>query len=1044
MIRLFASHPTAANLLMVAIAVLGIAAVPTLQRDTFPLIPPTEVEVRVKYPGASPLEVEEGVCRRVEKPLRGVEMLVQLSCDARDNLAIITAEMREGADMRTFFDDVRAEIDGISTFPPKVEKPTSRIVERTATVSSVAVTGLEDPLQLFAYADTLADRLRRDPMIAKATLSGFSDREIEIGVSAAALRRHNLTLSAITDALERNSFDLPAGTMETRDGDAFIRFVGERRTPEAIAAIPVTGSLLGAEINIGELATVRTRFSDDSLAATFNGKRAALIEIAKTDDQDALKVNAVLLKRLEEERARAPDGVELTISGDSTSNIRDRLRIITTNGIQGLILVFVSMWLFFGLRFSFWVAMGLPVSFLGTVFAMQLMGLTINMITMVALLVAIGLLMDDAIVISENIMAKRQKGRSALDAAIEGTQQVLPGVVSSFLTTAMIVGPLALMAGKMGAVLKYMPLVLLITLAVSLLEAFLILPNHLRHALRAPRPSRLSRWVNSGFESFRDRVIVPVAGLALRARYLTIGIAGFLILASVAPFAGGFLKFQAFPTLDSDTVEARLILTPGTPPWRTKERVAKIVAALEALNEELTPLQPGGQPLLANILVNYGVNTDAAESGAHIATVSADLLRAEARNSTITEILGKWKALTGPMPDVAALRFTDRERGVAGKALEVRLSGNDLDELKAAAVKLRQFFASFAGVRDVSDDLRPGKPDYVVTLRPAAASALGVSARAVADQLRLALRGDTSLEIQDGHGAVDIIARFALPDRASLDAIRDLTVTGTEGALVPLSAIADIAESRGYTRIHRIDAVRTVTVEGTINPRVANAREILTQMKAKVLPEIQRTWPDLTVAIAGESKETSTTGGSLQKSLIIGILGVYLILAFQFRSYVEPISVLFAIPLAIVGVVWGHLALGMQLSMPSLVGLATLAGVVVNDSILLVSFIKARLAEGQEIVEAARDAVRDRFRPIFLTSLTTVVGLTPLLAETSTQAQFLRPLVASLAFGLTGATFLALFVTPAVFVVLHDLGWHGRATGQPSPDRQAASDPEKA
>ena len=1032
MIRLFASHPTAANLLMVAIAVLGIAAVPTLQRDTFPLIPPTEVEIRIPYPGASPSEVEQGVCLRVEDPVRAVENLSELRCDARDNLAIITAEMRESADIGIFFDDVKASIDGVTGFPDEVEKPVSKIVERTAVVASVAVTGLKEPGQLFVYADALAERLRRDPMIAQATLSGFSSREIAIEIPAASLRQFGLTIADVADALARSSFDMPAGTMETHEGDAFVRFLGESRTPEAFARIPLVASPLGAEVLLGDVAVIATRFSENHDAAYFNGRRAAIIEIAKTDDQDALDVMAVLIARLGDERGSVPEGVELEISGDSTSNIRDRLRIITVNGIQGLILVFITMWLFFGLRLSFWVSMGLPISFLGAIFAMQLMGLTLNMITMVALLVAIGLLMDDAIVISENIVARRRKGEDALTAAIEGAKQVAPGVISSFLTTAMIIGPLAFMAGKMGAVLKVMPLVLLVTLAISLVEAFLILPRHLHHSLEEKQPSRLSRWINGEFESFRDRIVVPLASHSQRARYFTMGLAGFFLLASVATITGGLLKFQAFPSLDSDVVEARILLPQGTPLWRTEERVAAVEAALARLDDEMSPLQPEGRKLVRNVTVRFGMNIDAQESGTHLATISADLLRAEERNSTVGEILDRWSSLIGPLPDLYALRITDRERGVAGKALEVHLSGENLDELKAAAIDLRGFFAGFDGVRDVSDDLRPGKPEYVVTVRPAAASALGVSARGIADQLRRAFRGDTGIEIQDRTGAVDIIARLALPDRDSIDDIRDLTIKGPEDALVPLSAVADIAEGRGYSRIHRIDGIRTVTVEGSIDPDVANSRELLELMKKDFLPRLKAAWPGVSLTIVGESKETATTGASLRLSLIIGIIGVYLILAFQLRSYVEPFAVLAAIPLGGIGVIWGHMAMDMQLSMPSLVGMATLAGVVVNDSILLVTFIKDKLGQGMEILDAAREAVRDRFRPIFLTSLTTVVGLGPLLLETSTQAQFLRPLVASLAFGLPTATILALFVTPAVFVILHDADWisHGREQPQ--------------
>ncbi|MBV1864445.1 MAG: efflux RND transporter permease subunit [Rhodobacteraceae bacterium] len=1027
MIRLFAAHPTAANILMLIIMVVGFISVPTLQRDTFPVVPASVVEVRIAYPGASPAEVEQAICTRVEDPIQAVDFLDELRCVARDNVAVISAELVEGGDINGFYDDVKSAVDTITSFPDEVKKPTSRIVERIATVASVAITGPDDPAVLFAYAEAFSDKLKRHPMISQTRIAGFSEREISIEVPAVALSRYGLSIDSIANALARNSFDLPAGTMESHEGDALLRFVAERRTPEEFANIPLTSASLGAEVLLGEVAEISVQFSEEYEASYFNGKRAAIVTVTKTAAQDAIRVMDVMKTILEAERSVAPEGISLEISSDTTSNILDRLRIITDNGLQGLVLVFVVMWVFFGFRFSFWVAMGLPVSFLGTIFVMQLFGLTINMITMVALLVAIGLLMDDAIVISENIVSRRQKGDEPLVAAINGTKQVMPGVIASFLTTAMIVGPLGMMAGNIGAVLKFLPIVLLITLTVSLFEAFLILPHHLKHALKNPEPSRFSQAISRGFDGFRDRVVAPLSLLSLKARYLTMGLAGFLILLSIAPMIGGQIKFKSFPALESDTIEARLLLPQGTPLWRTEERVAKTLKALEALNAELSPLQPEGKNLVGNVTVSYGANADADETGAHLATISANLLRAEDRNSNVTTIIERWKKLTGPMPDMSSLRFTDKDRGVGGKPIAIRLQGGDLDALKATAIEMRKFFRGFAGVRDVIDDLRPGKPEYVVTLRSASASALGISAQDVASQLRRAFRGDTTLEVQDRYGSLDVLARLKAPDRASANDVLDLRIAAGDGTLVPLSAVADVTQGRGYARIQRIDARRTVTVEGSINPGIANAVELMAALKADFLPQLAQRRPDVDVVIIGESKDTSESGNSLRTFILIGLAGVYLILAYQFRSFIQPVAVFVAIPLGLVGVVWGHMLMGMQISMPSLVGLATLAGIVVNNSILLIAFIKERYNQGDELIQAAQGAVRDRFRPIFLTSLTTIAGLGPLLFETSTQAQLLLPIVASLAFGLTTATVLALFVTPAMFLILHDMGLIRRA-----------------
>lgn len=1035
MIALFARHPTAANILMVALIALGLAAVPGLQRDTFPVLPPTDVEVRIAWPGASPAEVERGICMVAEDPVRAVEDLAELTCEARDNVAVLTAEMVEGRDMAVFADDVKAAVDGVTSWPADAEAPVTRIVERTATVATIAVTGPQDPMALFAYADGLAERLVRHPRISRAEVSGFSGREIAVEISGEALRTYGLTIDDVSAALRRMSLDRPAGGLEGGDAETVVRFLGERRTAREIADLPLVSGALGAQLRLGDVATVTTGFADEAVRSLYGGERAALVTVVKTAEQDALRVMAAVRDTLAAARAEAPEGVAIAVAQDSTRNIVERLDIIAVNGLQGLVLVLVVMGLFFGLRFSFWVALTLPVSFLGTIFVMQLMGLSINMITMVALLVAIGLLMDDSIVISENIVRRRRAGEAPLEAAVNGVRQVLPGVASSFLTTVLIVGPLGLMAGRIGEVLKFLPIVLVIVLVISLVEAFLILPHHLAHALKRPTAGGgVTRAANGAFDWLRARVVMPLARAALGHRYLTLGLSLALVVAAFVPVAAGWLKFQSFPTLESDTVEARLILPQGTPLARTEERVARVLAALERLDAEETPRQPGGEALVRAVTVSFGVNPDApAESGAHLARISAELLPAGTRATELEAIVDRWRQLTGPLPDMVALRFTDRERGPGGKPIDVMLRGSDLAELDEAARKLRRFFLAFPGVRDVQTDLKPGKPEQVVRLDPATASALGVDAERAAASLRAALSGDTGLEVRDAHGALDVVARLAGADRDDAADLASLRVPAEGGARVPLAAVTAIEETRGFAAIRRVDGMRTVRVTGAINPAVANARELVAAMRADFLPVLLREHPGVEVIVAGETKDAATTGASLLRGLGLGFAGVVLILAFQFRSFVEPVAVLVAIPLGIVGVTWGHLLLGLQLSLPSFVGLATLAGVVVNNAILLVEFTKGHFEAGRSMADAAAAAISERFRPILLTALTTVAGLTPLLLEGSTQAQLLRPIVASLAFGLTSATLLTLFVTPATFAILHDLGLVRRSEPEAAP-----------
>lgn len=1024
MLRYFAQHPTAANLLMAAVLILGFSALPQLQRDTFPTIPATEVQVQVSYPGATPAEVEDAICQRIEESLESVTDLVEVRCDARENVAIATVEMRENADLGTFYDDVKSQVEAISSFPDEAKTPSVVKLERTAVVASIAITGNMDERMLKAYAEQVKDRIKRDGRIAQVIVKGFSDQNIVVEVPVGALRRYGLSIADVTAAIERQSLDMPAGVMQTQDGDWIVRFTGQRRVVNDFKSLVVTSSTQGGRVYLGDIASIGMEFDAPEEKILFNGARAALLEVSKTEDQDALRVMTAIQDNLVRERASAPRGIEFAISQDTTSNVRDRLRLLLENGAMGLVLVFLVMWGFFSLRFSFWVAMGLPVSFLGTIFAMNALGYTINMITMVALLVAIGLLMDDAIVISENIAAKARKGKKALDAVVDGTREVMPGVLASFITTILIVGPLGLMAGKMGAVLKYMPIILVITLAVSLVEAFWILPAHLKHAVdeaHGDDRNRVQRWIDVKFNHLRDEVLGPWVDLAIQRPYLTVGTLLGIVMVSAATIPAGMLKFQAFPSLESDTIEARILLPQGTPLSRTEEVVAQVSQALAQVDDEFSELQSAEQRLVRNTTIQYNTNIDAYESGPHIATVSADLLRAENRSGKITDMLLRWRDLTGEVPDVIAFKFTDKERGIAGKAIDVRLQGQDLEQLKKASLDLQAWLRSFKGVLDLNDDLRPGKPEYQIALKDSAGS-FGVTSSAVAQEVRAAVQGSTSLEIAAGDETYDVVVRAARRDLNGLPDLQDLSVTSSAGRQVPLFTVADIEETRGYARINRVNGTRTVTVQGKLNTEIANAQQLMGALKKQFLPTLNEKYPGVRLASQGEDKETAKTGGSLQTFFIIGLIGIFLVLAFQFKSYIQPVAVLLSIPMAVIGAIWGHIFLGHDLTMPSLVGLATLSGIVVNDNILLVAFIKARLAEGEDVAHAARHAARDRFRAIMLTSLTTMAGLLPLLLETSTQAMFLIPLVVSLVFGLLSATVLALFMVPSVFMILNDFG----------------------
>jgi len=1026
MIRYFANHPTAANLLMLFLIVIGLVGASSLKRETFPDFTPKEIEIRAIYPGASALDVEQAICLRLEDALDGISGVEEIRCQALENMAIGVAKMTEKADFARFLDDVKTEVDAIDDFPSEVEKPVIRQLGRMDQVVSIAVTGPMSTRDLKAYAEQLKSRLKALPKVSQVTISGFSQHQLQVKVSVDSLLMHGLSINDLAAAIQRQSVDMPAGDISTNNKELLIRFTDQRRTVQQLQALTViAASESVGEVRLGDIATISDRFELDEDKVFFDGQRAAILQITKTKEEDTLEVVAQVKTFVSREQQLAPPEVKFTLTQDMSTIVQDRLNMLLTNGWQGLILVFLVMWLFFRMRFAFWVAMGLPVSFLGGMFIMSLLGMSINMISMVALLIGLGLLMDDAIVIAENIATHLRKGKSALQAAVDGTRQVMPGVLSSFLTTTAIFFPLAFLSGDIGAVLKVLPVVLISVLAVSLIEAFWILPSHLGHALAHHEQEQTSQFrtkFDAGIEWIRHEVLGRAIDAVIHWRYLFIGLVIAAFLGSIGMLAGGHLKFLAFPEIEGDTIEARILMPQGTPLWRTEAIVDKLTSALDEVDNKFSPLQPDNKKLIEQVSVRYNQNLDANETGTHVATVTVDLLTAEERVGHIDDFLQTWRYTIGDIPDVLSLSFKEPALGPAGRAIDIRLRGTDLAQLKAASLELQQWMQHYRGVVDLADDLRPGKEEIRLRLREGS-MAIGVDAATIANQLRASFFGTVADEVQVGVESYEINVSIQDIDKNSLEDLLDFRIITPNGDQIPLSAITYIDMERGYSKITRIDGQRTVTVSGDIDTRYANAQQVVNDTQLKFVPELQHKYPSINILTEGQAAESAETGTSMMRGFLIGLVVIYILLSFQFRSYLEPFAVMISIPLALIGVIWGHIIMGLDLSMPSMMGAVSLAGIVVNDSILLVEFLKMRAREGHIIHEAAKLASRERFRAILLTSVTTIAGLTPLLMEKSLQAQVLIPLATSIVFGLLASTILVLFVVPAIFSIFSDLGW---------------------
>ena len=1024
MIRFFGEHPTAANLLMIIFACMGLFTISSLRRQTFPEFIPAEVEIRIVYPGATAEKVEETICRRVEDAIDGVNFVEEIRAEAREGLARIVVEMKENENFQMFLDDIQTEVNAIDDFPDEIETPIVKALGQTDPVVTLAVSGPMSLPDLKAYCEYLKDQMQLEKNISLVQIDGFSDQQIQIQLESQALMQLGLSVHEISDIISRQSIDFPAGTLETNDQDILIRFSDERRDPIAFENLVVISGKTGAEIRLGDIATITETFELHEEKIMINGVPGAFLRIQKNKTEDALRVLDAVKSFIAKERLRKPEHVTFTLTQDYASVVRDRLILLSTNGWQGFVLVFLSLWLFFSYRFSFWVVMGLPVSFLGAFFFLPMMNYSINMFTMVGMLIALGLLMDDAIVIAENIASHLSKGKGALQAAIDGTNEVKTGVLSSFFTTLCIFGPISFMNGAIGRVLKVLPVMLILILTVSLVEAFLILPHHLAHSLKHHHPDK-SNWFRDNFNRFFDWIrdlFGTFIDWAVNWRYLCVGLSVALFILSVGMLKSGILKFQAFPDIEGNVAVVRILLPQGTPLTQTEQVVDRIINALHQVNAHFKPIQPDQQDLVKNIMTCYNLNEEASENGPHVATIMVDLLNAEKRNAGLDDFFHRWRQAVGDIPDVIHLSFTEPVITPAGRAIDIRLHGKELWQLKQAAVDLYQWLSRFRGILDLCDDLRPGKHEIKMRLRDGALS-MGLTSQMVAAQLKAAYYGRTADEIQVEQTSYEIDVRMIASDQNSLADIDDFYITLPNGKQTPLSEVVHIQYDRGFARILRIDGQRTVSLKADIDTRQANTAEIIAQLNTSFLPDFQKKFPNIRISFSGEIKEAATTRASLARGFLIGLIGIFVLLSFQFRTYSEPFVVMVAIPFAFIGVVWGHLAMGIEVCMPSMVGFVSLAGIVVNDSILLVQFLKTRREQGYSTLDSAAMAGRERFRAVMLTSITTIAGLIPLLFEKSLQAQFLIPLAVSIVFGIMASTVFVLVMVPVVYSIFGDFNW---------------------
>lgn len=1042
-IRWATQNSPAMNTLMVAVMLVGIVSMFLMRREVFPEFDLEIVLITVPYPGASPSEVEEGICQKLEEAVRAINGIKKQTAVAQEGAGHLVLELENNiSNVQKILNDIRSEVDRIPSFPELAEDPEVQQITLRQVAIRVGLLGPnmntpESELALREVAERVRTELLLLPSVSQANLIGVRDYQIDVEVSEDTLRKYGLTLQQVGQIIRRENIEIPGGSMKTESQEVLLRGKNKRLLGEEIAGIPLVTTPSGVVLTVGELGNVKDEFTDDSAINLINGQPAMVISIDRTASEDLLAIVDDVHKYCKS--AALPAGYELKTWQDTGVDVRDRINLLRRNGIQGLFLVFLVLAVFLDLRLAFWVALGIPISVLGACALLLYIGATLNMISLFAFLLALGIVVDDAIVIGENIYAHRQRGKDYASAAIDGAYEVLPSVTASVSTTIIAFVPLFYVSGVMGKFIAVLPLAVIAMLLISLAESTFILPCHLAHRDnlfmtvlgRVLYPLRLlgrlihlvHMQVARLLEFVIQRLYMPALRWATMNPAIVLSSAFSILIVTLAFVPAGITPWLIFPKLDSNWIEAKVTFPDGTPSAVTDLATRQIESAFDRINDKWAaqdmPLKRLVHRAVGQLVSPGALGPDSRTSGSHVGMVFIELQDTSSRDITSEEILSLWRQETGEIAGVDTLVYGTPEMGPGGAAIEFKLLAppEHMDELEAAIEACKSELADagrYPGVVDIRDDSRPGKLEYQLNVKESA-KAMGITAADLAETVRASYYGEEVMRLQRGRHEVKLMVRYPKEDRRSLAGFDDIRVRGSDGAERPLTELADVHTERGYSEINRVDQLRSITITADIKEKEGNSRESVANFRAQFEPKLAANFPNVRVRWEGQAEQSSDSMRSLFLGFLVALLAMFVLLTVEFRSYFQPLVVLAIIPFGIVGALWGHALLGLPLTMFSLFGLVALAGVVVNDSIVLIDFINHEIKAGVNVHDALISAGARRFRPVVLTSMTTVAGLTPILLEKSFQAQVLIPMAASLCFGLMLATVLVLFLVPVVF-----------------------------
>lgn len=1013
----FARNSVAANLLMWALLIGGLFSTVLINKEVFPSFNLNLLSISVAYPGAAPQEIEEGINIKIEEAIQDINGIKKVTSVASEGVGSITIEVEDGYDVQNVLDEAKLRLDAISTFPVNIEKPNIYQIKPENNVIWVSVYGDMTLHDMKELAKSVRDDLTQLPAVTRAKVTGVRDYEISIEVSEDKLREYGLTFSQVALAVQNSSIDLPGGSIRAEDGDILLRTKGQAYTGDDFANIVLTTRADGSRVMLPQVATIKDDFEERLEYTRFNGKPAAIIEVISIDDQNALDIAAQVKQYVEKRRATLPANAQLDTWGDMTHYLQGRLNMMMSNMFYGALLVFLILALFLDLKLAFWVMMGLPVCFLGTMLIMPLepFSMTINMLTLFAFILVLGIVVDDAIVIGESAYSEVERHGHSIDHVIRGAQKVAMPATFGVLTTIAAFIPMLLVSGPMGIIWKSIGMVVIMCLAFSLVESKFILPAHLAH-MKFKKPGeprgafgRFKAKFNNGVQHFIHHHYRHFLEFCIKHRYNVVAAFIGVLILSIALVASGKVRWVFFPDIPSDFIQVQLEMDEGSSEQNTLKVVQSIEEALYQMNANME--KENGYQVVKHSFINMSSRTSA--------FIFAELTKGEDREVDGVTIAAAWREQLPELLSVKKLNFDASTNAGGGGDISFRLTSTDLEELSAASRDLKQKLATYEGVYDIADNFSSGSHEIRLKIRPEA-EALGLTLSDLARQVRYGFYGYEAQRILRNKEEIKVMVRYPLEQRRTVGYLENMLIRTPQGASVPFSTVAQIEKGDSYASITRVDGKRAITITANANKNKVEPSKVVQEIQKDYLPQLQAKYPKIQTALDGGSLDEQNAMVGLIQGFFFALFTIYALMAVPLKSYSQPLIIMSVIPFGIIGALFGHLVQGLAMSVLSLCGIVALAGVVVNDSLILVDFVNRAREQGLSVRQAAIDSGCYRFRAIILTSLTTFVGLVPIILERSLQAQIVIPMATSLAFGILFSTVVTLILVPLLYIILDD------------------------